>query len=104
MGESQHSAWETIQREPCHRQRRVCRGDQPDGTRRDAAGRHRILGRQLLPAIREETSLGRCSHDREETLVLACDLEMVDTMRTHWPFLRDRRLDAYQDLTHRYLD
>jgi N-carbamoylputrescine amidase len=28
----------------------------------------------------------------------------VDASRTHWPFLRDRRIDAYSDLTKRYLD
>jgi N-carbamoylputrescine amidase len=28
----------------------------------------------------------------------------VDASRTHWPFLRDRRIDAYGDLTKRYLD
>jgi N-carbamoylputrescine amidase len=40
----------------------------------------------------------------EEVLVAACDLSKVDASRTHWPFLRDRRIDAYQDLTKRYLD
>jgi N-carbamoylputrescine amidase len=48
--------------------------------------------------------VARCSHDKEETVVLSCDLGKVDTIRTHWPFLRDRRVDAYQDLTRRYLD
>jgi N-carbamoylputrescine amidase len=33
-----------------------------------------------------------------------CDLGSVDVIRTHWPFLRDRRIDAYGDLTKRYLD
>ncbi|HUF36858.1 MAG TPA: carbon-nitrogen hydrolase [Gemmatimonadales bacterium] len=40
----------------------------------------------------------------EEVLVAACDLAKVNASRTHWPFLRDRRIDAYQDLTKRYLD
>ena len=40
----------------------------------------------------------------EEVLVATCDLSKVDASRTHWPFLRDRRIDAYQDLTKRYLD
>ncbi len=40
----------------------------------------------------------------EEVLTAACDLGKVDISRTHWPFLRDRRIDAYQDLTKRYLD
>jgi N-carbamoylputrescine amidase len=40
----------------------------------------------------------------DEVLTAAVDLGKVDVSRTHWPFLRDRRIDAYQDLTRRYLD
>ena len=40
----------------------------------------------------------------EEVLTAQCDLSKVDVSRTHWPFLRDRRIDAYQDLTRRYID
>jgi N-carbamoylputrescine amidase len=40
----------------------------------------------------------------EEVLTTTCDLGKVDVSRTHWPFLRDRRIDAYGDLTRRYLD
>jgi N-carbamoylputrescine amidase len=40
----------------------------------------------------------------EEVLIAVCDLAKVDASRTHWPFLRDRRIDAYGDLTRRYLD
>ena len=40
----------------------------------------------------------------EEVLTTECDLGKVDASRTHWPFLRDRRIDAYGDLTKRYLD
>ena len=40
----------------------------------------------------------------EEVLTAECDLAKVDVSRTHWPFLRDRRIDAYGDLTKRYLD
>jgi N-carbamoylputrescine amidase len=39
-----------------------------------------------------------------EVLTTTCDLAKVDVSRTHWPFLRDRRIDAYGDLTRRYLD
>ena len=39
-----------------------------------------------------------------EVLTVTCDLSKVDVSRTHWPFLRDRRIDAYGDLTRRYLD
>jgi N-carbamoylputrescine amidase len=40
----------------------------------------------------------------EEVLTAECDLTRVNASRTHWPFLRDRRIDAYGDLTKRYLD
>src|SRR5687767_3554326 len=40
----------------------------------------------------------------EEILTADVDLGKVDVSRTHWPFLRDRRIDAYGDLTRRYLD
>ena len=40
----------------------------------------------------------------EDVLVVQCNLALTDVARTHWPFLRDRRIDAYGDLTQRYLD
>ncbi len=48
--------------------------------------------------------VARASHDQEETLVVTCDLTRLDTVRQNWPFLRDRRIDAYDKLTKRYLD
>ena len=46
----------------------------------------------------------RASHDAEEMVIVPCDLGLIDVARTHWPFLRDRRIDAYGGLTKRYLD
>lgn len=40
----------------------------------------------------------------EEILIATCDLDQVEITRQHWPFLRDRRLDAYGDLTRRLRD
>jgi N-carbamoylputrescine amidase len=48
--------------------------------------------------------LARASQEAEETLVVPCDLNRIDTIRQNWPFLRDRRIDAYDNLTKRYLD
>ncbi len=48
--------------------------------------------------------LARASDDREEVLVVKCDLGRVEETRQHWPFLRDRRIDAYQQITERLLD
>jgi N-carbamoylputrescine amidase len=48
--------------------------------------------------------LGRAAQDREEVLVVCCDLRRLEETRRHWPFLRDRRIDAYGDLTRRVID
>lgn len=48
--------------------------------------------------------LARASHDREEVLVVRCDVGLIEETRRNWPFLRDRRVDAYGGLTRRWLD
>lgn len=48
--------------------------------------------------------LARASHDREEILVVDCDLGLIEETRRHWPFLRDRRVDAYGGLVRRVID
>jgi N-carbamoylputrescine amidase len=40
----------------------------------------------------------------EEILIVPIEKDRVDFARTHWPFLRDRRVDSYADLTRRYID
>ena len=44
------------------------------------------------------------SHDDEEVHVEKLDLDKTDSYRTHWPFLRDRRIDSYQPITKRFID
>jgi N-carbamoylputrescine amidase len=48
--------------------------------------------------------LYQASHTEEEIHVEELDLNKSDSYRTHWPFLRDRRIDSYQPITKRYLD
>jgi N-carbamoylputrescine amidase len=48
--------------------------------------------------------LAKASADKEEILIVPVDLDQVDATRTHWPFLRDRRIDAYGNLTRRLAD
>jgi len=48
--------------------------------------------------------LHRATHADEAIVMVDCDLTTIDTARTHWPFLRDRRIDAYQGLTQRWID
>jgi N-carbamoylputrescine amidase len=42
--------------------------------------------------------------NKEQVIQADCDLGVINTARTHWPFMRDRRIDAYQDLTKRFID
>jgi N-carbamoylputrescine amidase len=50
------------------------------------------------------TILHLASHDHEETMVVEIDTQLTDQYRTHWPFLRDRRIDSYQPITSRFSD
>ena len=48
--------------------------------------------------------LAKASHDKEEILYADLDAKEVEITRQHWPFLRDRRIDAYGGITSRFLD
>jgi len=48
--------------------------------------------------------LSRGSPDHEQVITASCDMDEVEFSRTHWPFLRDRRIDAYGDLARRFVD
>jgi len=50
------------------------------------------------------TVLYQASHEAEEVHVQKLDLSSTNTYRTHWPFLRDRRIDSYAPITKRYID
>ena len=46
----------------------------------------------------------KATHDQEEVIVTELDLSKTDSYRTHWPFLRDRRIDSYGDIVKRFID
>jgi N-carbamoylputrescine amidase len=48
--------------------------------------------------------LAEASHDQEEILVVECDPRRTEEVRRNWPFLRDRRIDAYTPLLNRMID
>ena len=48
--------------------------------------------------------LKQADTDKDETLIVPCTLDQIDTTRQYWPFFRDRRIDAYEDLTKRFRD
>ncbi len=50
------------------------------------------------------TILYKAKHDKEEVHVQEIDLSQTDRYRTHWPFLRDRRIDSYEPITKRFID
>lgn len=50
------------------------------------------------------TVMYQAPHLEEDINVIEIDLEKTDHYRTHWPYLRDRRIDSYQPITKRYLD
>ena len=46
----------------------------------------------------------KASHTEEEILIAEIDPELLEDTRRNWPFLRDRRIDAYGGITQRFLD
>jgi N-carbamoylputrescine amidase len=48
--------------------------------------------------------LAEASHDGEETLIVECDPRRIEEVRHNWPFLRDRRIDAYTGITSRLIE
>ena len=48
--------------------------------------------------------IARASDDQEEILLAEVDTHQIETIRRNWPFLRDRRIDAYGDITNRFSD
>ncbi len=102
-GERQHSAWETVQRG--HAIANGCYVVAPNRVGHEApdGGDGIEFWGQSFVADPSGQILRRGSVDQEEIIVVDVDLDSVDTQRTHWPFLRDRRIDAYQGIEQRYL-
>lgn len=103
-GVRQHSSWETIQRG--HAIANGCFVAVPNRVGHEApdGGDGLEFWGQSFVADPSGQIIGKASNDQEEVLIADIDLEQLDQQRTHWPFLRDRRIDAYGDLLKRYLD
>jgi N-carbamoylputrescine amidase len=103
-GATQQQAWETIQR--AHAVANGCHVAVVNrvGHERPYGGAGLEFWGQSFVAGTQGQVLARATPDREETLLVPVDLAASDTTRTHWPFLRDRRVDAYGDLTRRLID
>jgi len=102
-GERQHNSWETIQRSHA-----IANGCYVAVANR--IGHEKLAGQgiefwgQSFVAGTSGEILAKAGSAREEILIVPVDLASVDTARTHWPFLRDRRIDAYGNLTKRFVD
>ncbi len=101
-GDAQYSAWETMQRAHAI----------ANGVFVAAVNR---LGHEGAPPGLEFWGgsflcdpfgrvLARARHDAEEVLVVPCELDRIEETRRNWPFLRDRRIDAYGRIVERFLD
>jgi N-carbamoylputrescine amidase len=110
FGEAQYDAWQTIQRSHAIANgvyvaavNRVgvehgdVRGDRVDGPGLEFWGGSFLadpFGRVIAKA----------AHDKEEILIGEIDLAKLEDTRRNWPFLRDRRIDAYGGMVSRFLD
>jgi N-carbamoylputrescine amidase len=103
-GPNQHGAWEIS-----HRGHAVANGCYVAainriGTEKPIGGDGLEFWGQSFVAGTSGQILAKASVDKEEILLVPVDLDKVDVTRTHWPFLRDRRIDAYGDMTKRFID
>jgi N-carbamoylputrescine amidase len=99
VGKKQHDAWMTIQRS--HAIANGCFVAVPN--RIGLESTVEFWGGSFVCDPFGEI-IARASHDKEEVLIAKCDLREVEVTRQHWPFLRDRRIDAYGGITQRLLD
>jgi N-carbamoylputrescine amidase len=119
FGEAQYSAWQTMQR--AHAIANgvfVCavnrvgheHGDvMHDGVSIPGPGNHtHSSGLEFWGGSFIADPFGRvlaqASHDKEEILTADLDRSQIEITRQHWPFLRDRRIDAYGGIAQRFLD
>ena len=103
-GERQHSSWETIQRS--HAIANGCYVAVPNRVGHEApdGGEGIEFWGQSFVADPSGMIIEKAGADAETTLVVEVDLANVETQRTHWPFFRDRRIDAYEDMVKRFID
>jgi len=108
---AQHESWELIQRShavangcyvcaPNRIGKELVRG--ADGKLASTRGIE-FWGQSFVASPNGQIA-AKASVAKEEILMAECDLEKVEFARTHWPFLRDRRIDAYGDITRRFID
>lgn len=103
-GVNQHGAWETIQRSHAVANGCYVAATNRIGLEQPIGGDGLEFWGQSFVAGTSGQILAKASSDKEEILLVPVELGKVDVTRTHWPFLRDRRIDAYENLTKRFID
>ncbi|MGP8268948.1 MAG: carbon-nitrogen hydrolase [Terracidiphilus sp.] len=110
FGAAQYDAWQTIQRAHA-----IANGVYVAGANRVGVEHGDVLGNRAQGPGLEFWGgsfladpfgrvIAKASHDAEEILLGEIDLGLIEETRRNWPFLRDRRIDAYAGITQRYLD
>jgi N-carbamoylputrescine amidase len=110
FGEAQYSAWQTIQRAHA-----IANGVYVAAVNRVGHENGDVRGNRVEGAGLEFWGgsfladpfgrvIAQASHDKEEILIGEIDLRQLEDTRRNWPFLRDRRIDAYSPIVHRFLD
>jgi N-carbamoylputrescine amidase len=104
FGAAQYNAWETIQRSHAIANGCYIAATNRVGRETPAGGDGIEFWGQSFVCGPDGEIIAKGSIDKEEIVVAEIDWSAVDRHRTHWPFLRDRRVDAYGDLKERMLD
>lgn len=99
LGQAQHCAWETVQRGHA-----VANGCFVAAINRTGFQDDTEFWGQSFVANPYGELIAKGSVEREEIVIVPCDLQAVEDFRRIWPFFRDRRIDTYAPLTKRYLD
>ncbi len=98
-GASQTNAWQTMMRSHA-----IANGVYLVASNRVGVEDHIEFWGNSFVADPYGNILVTASDEKPETIMADCDLVTIETARTHWPFLRDRRIDAYSGLTKRWLN
>ncbi len=103
-GAAQHSAWETMQRSHAIANGCFVAAVNRVGHEAPAGGAGIEFWGQSFIAAPSGEIIAKGSVEREELVMADVEWKRVDEHRTHWPFLRDRRIDAYHGLEQRLID
>jgi N-carbamoylputrescine amidase len=103
FGAAQSSAWETIQRSHAIANGVYVAAVNRTGHEGPGGGGLEFWGGSFL-ADPFGRVIAQAGHETEEVVIARCDPQIQEETRRNWPFLRDRRIDAYAPITQRYLD